>query len=88
MQQKYIAQWGWAGVEQWCDLRKYHYNPLIFTAYDQLVGNEISSLNNGSYAYRVRPRFNSEYVWNRDELAVWGGLDNDYHTKELWFSLP
>lgn len=88
MQQKYIAQWGWAGVEQWCDLRKYHYDPLIFTAYDQLVGNEISSLNNGSYAYRVRPRFNSEYVWNRDELAVWGGLDIDYHTKELWFSLP
>lgn len=88
MQQKYIAQWGWAGVEQWCDLRKYHYDPLIFPAFDQLAASELFSANGGKYAYRVRPRYNSEYIWNREELARWGGLDADYHTRELWFSLP
>jgi hypothetical protein len=88
MGQKYIAQWGWAGIEQWCDLRKYHYDPTIFRQYYQLSASELNLANTGRYAYRVRPRYNSEYVWNRDELAKWGGLDADYQTKETWFSLP
>lgn len=87
MGQKYIAQWGWAGMEQWTDLRKHHYNPLIFRSYKQLEASQFFIDNNGKYAYRLRPRYNSEYVWNRDELAKWGGLLPDYHTQELWFSL-
>lgn len=86
MNQKYIAQWGWAGLEQWCDLRKYHYNPTVFTQYYQLTGGEFAPNNGGKYAYRYRPRYNSEYAWNRNELDKWGGLAPDYNTKETWFS--
>lgn len=86
MNQKYIAQWGWAGLEQWCDLRKYHYSPTVFTQYYQLTGGEFAANNNGKYAYRYRPRYNSEYAWNRNELDKWGGLAADYNTKETWFS--
>jgi hypothetical protein len=88
MGQKYIAQWGWAGLETWCDLRKYHYSPSVFRTYFQLTGNDIDAQNKGLYAYRFRPRYNSEYVWNAEELAKWGGLRNDYMTLETWFSLP
>ena len=85
MGQKYIAQWGWAGIEQWCDLRKYHYDPNVFRTYHQLTEGELAL---GSYAYRFRPRYNSEYIWNATELDKWGGLNPDYMTKETWFSLP
>lgn len=88
MGQKYVAQWGWAGLEQWCDIRKYHYDPLVYRNYYQLTGSEIFTNNNGKYAYRFRPRYNSEYVWNAEELAKWGGFDRDYMTKETWFSQP
>jgi len=88
MQQKYIAQWGWAGMEQWSDLRKYHYDPLVYKTYKQLEAGDFFERNNGKYAYRLRPRYSSEYVWNQDELAKWGGLQTDYHTKETWSNLP
>lgn len=88
MGQKYIVQWGWAAMEQWCDLRKYHYDPAVYRQYYQLTPGELVSYNKGKYAYRIRPRFNSEYVWNSAELDKWGGLDADYMTKETWFSLP
>jgi len=88
MGQKFIAQWGWAGLEQWCDLRKYHYDPTIFKTYYVITGGEIDTRNLGKLAYRFRPRYNSEYVWNRQELEKWQGLNIDYHTYELWFSKP
>lgn len=88
MGQKYIAQWGWAGQEQWCDLRKYHYDPAVFTQFKQLESSEFYPLTPGKYAYRIRPRYNSEYLWNRAELERLGGYNDDYTTKETWFSLP
>ncbi|MGV3706881.1 MAG: SusD/RagB family nutrient-binding outer membrane lipoprotein [Arcticibacter sp.] len=88
MGQKYIAQWGWAFLEQWTDIRKYHYDATIFRNYYQLTRTELSADNNGKFAYRFRPRYNSEYVWNQKELEKWQGLDRDYMTKELWFSKP
>lgn len=86
MGQKYIAQWGWGGMEQWCDLRKHHYNATTFRQYYQIPTDNL--LLGGKYAYRFRPRYNSEYIWNADELRKWGGLDVDYMTKETWFSQP
>jgi hypothetical protein len=90
MGQKYIAQWGWAGQEQWCDLRKWHYRADIFRQYKQLDPSEFSATlaGVGMYAYRLRPRFNSEYVWNRSELDKWGGLLPTYSYQQTWFSLP
>lgn len=85
MGQKYIVQWGWGGLEQWCDLRKYNYDPEIFKQYIPLTG---SQLEYRAYCYRVRPRYNSEYVWNSAELEKWGGLEPEYVTKPTWFVLP
>jgi hypothetical protein len=93
MTQKYIAQWGWGHVELWTDMRRYQY-----TGTDPQTGRQIypgfslpTNLfpdNNGKPAYRIRPRFNSEYVWNRAGLQPIGGLDTDFHTKLPWIFQP
>jgi hypothetical protein len=44
--------------------------------------------NAGKLVQRIRPRFNSEYVWNRPGLEAIGGLATDYHTKPLWITQP
>lgn len=94
MLQKYIALWAWGFVETWCDLRRYHYNVDL----DGITGLPVyrnfnfpasfSTNNGGLPVQRVRPRFNSEYVWNIDELNRIGALQNNYHTKPMWFSEP
>jgi hypothetical protein len=42
--------------------------------------------NNQKPVQRIRPRYNSDYVWNREQLAVIGGLFLDYHTKPMWIT--
>jgi len=93
MQQKFISMWGWGWVETWVDLRKYHYRDI-----DPLTGRQVYSAmvvpatsilfvdNQGQYAYRVRPRYNSEYVWNI--YLPPAANQANYHTLETWFSKP
>ncbi len=91
MVQKYIAQWGWAQNELWTDMRRYHYTDI-----DPATGKQVypgfaipTSLfvdNNNKVVYRLRPRYNSDYVWNRPGLDLIGGLAADYHTVPTWFS--
>jgi hypothetical protein len=53
--------------------------------------NVLYVLNAGKVIYRLRPRYNSEYVWNSDALAQIkpvSGLAEDYHTSELWITQP
>ena len=93
MSQKYIAQWGWGHNELWMDLRRYNY-----TGTDPQTGQQVfptftppASLyvdNGGKLAQRIRPRYNSEYVWNAKGLEAIGGLALDYHTKPLWITQP
>jgi hypothetical protein len=93
MTQKYIAQWGWGHNELWMDMRRYHY-----TDTDPATGGQIYPGfsppavlypdNNGKVAQRIRPRYNSEYVWNLAALSVVGGNLLDYHTKPLWITQP
>ncbi|AMW06946.1 RagB/SusD family nutrient uptake outer membrane protein [Gemmatimonas phototrophica] len=93
MSQKYIAQWAWGHVETWMDMRRYNYTGL-----DPVTGTQIYPGfstpavlfpdNNGKIVQRIRARFNSEYVWNRDALQVIGGLELDFHTKPLWITQP
>jgi hypothetical protein len=93
MSQKYIAQWGWGHNEIWMDMRRYHY-----TDPDAVSGTQVFrgftppttlySDNGGKIVQRIRPRYNSEYVWNRAGLEVIGGLASDYHTKPLWIIQP
>lgn len=93
MVQKYIALFGWGHNEIWMDMRRFHY-----TDKDPATGNQVypgftfpTNLypdNGGKIVWRIRPRFNSEYVWNREALDVIGGLALDYHTKPTWIVNP
>jgi hypothetical protein len=93
MTQKYIAQWAWGHNELWMDMRRYHYTDI-----DPASGRQVypgfappTNLypdNGGKIVWRIRPRFNSEYVWNRDALDVIGGLALDYHTVPIWIINP
>ena len=95
MLQKYIALWGWGFFETWVDMRRYHYTDLEDNAVtgtptqvylDFAIPTTLAPENLGKPVYRVRPRYNSEYIWNRDELLRIGALNGDYHTYEPWFS--
>ncbi len=97
MLQKYIALWGHGVMETWVDMRRYHYidndpkggSGRVYTDFAVPTGNDLFNPdNNNRLVYRVRPRFNSEYVWNLNELKRIGADQADYHTKECWFSLP
>jgi len=93
MSQKYIAQWAWGHNETWMDMRRYHYTELdpaggvqVFRGFTP--PSNLYPLNAGKLVYRIRARFNSEYVWNRPGLEAIGGLADDYHTKEMWITQP
>jgi hypothetical protein len=93
MSQKYIAQWGWGHNELWMDMRRYHYTDMDPSGANQVFPGFVPPTtlyvnNNGKIAQRIRPRFNSEYVWNVPALTVIGGLELDFHTKPLWITQP
>ncbi|AUC22525.1 hypothetical protein BTO15_10695 [Polaribacter sejongensis] len=47
--------------------------------------------NEGSPSYRIRPRFNSEYMWNIPSLEILkpiSGTAENYHTSIPWFVYP
>jgi hypothetical protein len=46
------------------------------------------SFNGGQVVQRIRPRYNSEYVWNVAALKAIGADVSDYHTKPLWIIQP
>jgi hypothetical protein len=93
MSQKYIAQWAWGHNELFMDMRRYHWTDI-----DPASGTQVYPgftppavlyvLNAGKVVQRVRPRYNSEYVWNIPGLTAIGGLADDYHTKPLWITQP
>ena len=96
MSQKYIAQWGWAFYEQWMDLRRFHYTDTYpGEARQAFVGfappNTKYVDNQGAVVMRMRPRYNSEYIWNREGLSKItpvSGLESNYQTVELWITQP
>lgn len=92
MLQKYIATWGWGFFETWSDMRRYHYDKDVADADAVYKGFELPNplyiTNNEEPAYRARPRFNSEYMWNQEALEELGAFEDDYHTYETWFSKP
>jgi hypothetical protein len=93
MLQKYIAQWGIGILETWNDMRRYHYDTAVYNGYTLLPDASYSTGtlyedNNGKFAYRERPRYNSEYLWNVEALKKIGADKIDYHTYEPWFIKP
>ncbi len=93
MTQKYIALWGWGHIETWMDMRRYNYTDIDPSNQKQIFRGfalplAIYADNGGKPAQRIRPRYNSEYVWNRAALETIGGLATDYQTKPLWITQP
>ncbi|MGN7723831.1 SusD/RagB family nutrient-binding outer membrane lipoprotein [Chitinophaga sp. 22620] len=94
MLQKYIALWGWGFTETWVDLRRFYYGVIpdprngqpVYKGFE--LPSTLSGQNNGLPVFRARPRYNSEYVWNQDELMRIGAMEGNYHTKPIWFMLP
>ncbi|MGH7671372.1 MAG: SusD/RagB family nutrient-binding outer membrane lipoprotein, partial [Gemmatimonadales bacterium] len=96
MSQKVIAQFGWGHNEMWMDMRRYHYTDLdpvlgasgvqVFRGFAPPTTLYID--NASKVVQRIRPRYNSEYVWNRPGLEAIGGLDADYHTDVMWMIQP
>jgi hypothetical protein len=90
MSQKYIALWAWNYNELWMDMRRYHYTDVDQGGKQVYPGfvppTSLAADNAGKVVQRIRPRYNSEYVWNRAGLDAIGGLAADYHTKPLWIT--
>ena len=50
-----------------------------------------ADFNQGSPCYRLRPRYNSEYMWNKNSLAALKPIDGNertYITAIPWFAIP
>ena len=89
MCEKYIACYGWGFGETWVDLRKYDYDTAnIYKSYVILPLISLFPDNAGKQAQRIRPRYDSEYLWNIPALQSVGGFAMDYHTKKTWFAQP
>jgi hypothetical protein len=93
MTQKYIAQWAWGHNELWMDMRRYHYTDIDPATGAQVYPGftpptTVYTDNSGKVVQRMRPRFNSEYVWNVPGLTAIGGTATDYQTKPLWITQP
>jgi len=94
MSQKYIALWGWAFLETWTDLRRYHYTDIdpevptvkVFKGFAVPAVDRISSDNLNKPVYRLRPRYDSEYTWNIESLNKIGLKQIDYHTIPIWLA--
>ncbi|MCW3073963.1 MAG: SusD/RagB family nutrient-binding outer rane lipoprotein [Flaviaesturariibacter sp.] len=93
MLQKYIAMWGHGILETWVDMRRFHYTDTwpgestqVYAGFALPTGIDLFPDNAGKPVYRYQPRFNSEYVWNINELRRIGATDRDYHTKKIWFA--
>jgi len=97
MLQKYIAMYGWGMHNTWADMRRYHYTDIdpatgqqVYAGFTPPSGTSLFPQNLGKLVYRTRPRYNSEYLYNIPALTGIGAypVNNDYHTKETWFSKP
>lgn len=95
MLQKYIALYGYGFMETWADMRRYHYIDFeagttrqVYTDFAPPPLAELFINNNQKYIYRVRPRYNSEFLYNIDALTQIGALALDFHTKKQWFTEP
>ncbi|MEO7446510.1 MAG: SusD/RagB family nutrient-binding outer membrane lipoprotein [Ferruginibacter sp.] len=95
MQQKYTHMFGHGVLETWLDMRRYHYTDIdpatglqVYKDFAVPTGGDLFSNNMGKLVYRMPPRFNSEYVWNKLELERIGATALDYHTKPLWVVTP
>lgn len=65
-------------------MRRHQYSADVYTGFT--LPTSLFPDNSGKPAQRVRPRYNSEYVWNLPSLQKFGADKPEYHTVEMWFS--
>jgi hypothetical protein len=67
-----VHLFGWGFPESWTDMKRYHYTDTYGSETAQVFAGfvlpPLAAENNGKVIYRMRPRYNSEYVWNSAEL--------------------
>lgn len=96
MNQKYIALYVWGTLQTWVDMRKFHYidfdpatGKKVYAGFTPPSGANLISTNLGNLTYRMRPRFNSEYLYNIPELTRIGAYQfPEYNTYKNWFAIP
>jgi hypothetical protein len=95
MMQKYISLYIWGTIETWVDMRRYHYTDIdpvttqqVYREFTLPTGVDLWPANLGKPTYRLRPRYNSEYLYNIDALNKVGAFAGDYITQEPWFVKP
>lgn len=96
MNQKYIALYVWGALETWVDMRKFHYVDIdpetlkkVYAGFTPPSGTSLIPTNLGNLTYRMRPRFNSEYLYDIPELTRIGAYQfPEYNTYKTWFALP
>ncbi len=93
MLQKYIALYVWGTHQTWIDMRKFHYTDIdpatgkqVYADFTPPSGQYLVATNKSKFVYRCKPRYNSEYLYDVPELTRIGAFDQDYVTKECWFS--
>lgn len=86
LQQKFIALFLWNPIEAWSDERRYSYDATIFQGFTK--PGTLYTDNAGKQVFLVRPRYNSEYIWNVPALKAIGATAPDYHTTKPYFILP
>jgi hypothetical protein len=72
-------------------MRRYDYTQIDPVSGTQVfrgftIPTNLDPDNGGRPVERLRPRYNSEYVWNQAGLSPIGGLALDYHTKPMWIT--
>jgi hypothetical protein len=87
MCQKYIALWGWGFEQTWTDMRRHHYDTMVYRGYTIVDPTRLPANNGGQLAYRFKPQ-TTEFSYNVAALQSIGAFNPNYHTKEMWFSQP
>lgn len=85
--------WGLETVDQKMDNDPTKVYKGFYLAPAQVQGrkSKYNTNNNGSPCFRVRPRYNSEYMWNEPNLKALkpiGGTEADYQCSIPWFAYP
>lgn len=95
MLQKYISLYIWGIIETWVDMRRFHYTDIdpitlqqVYRDFTLPTGIDLWPANLGKPTYQLRPRYNSEYLYNIASLNKVGAFGGDYITQQPWFSQP
>lgn len=85
--------WSVTTIDQKWDTDKTKVFKGYYLAPAQVLGRKgaYNINNNGAPEYRLRPRYNSEYMWNLASLKTLKPISGDalnYHTSIPWFAYP